>query len=54
MVSGDVVVCATGVTDGPLVSGVVFGRGYVETETVAYRSTTRTIRRIRARRPAAI
>ncbi len=54
MVSGDVVVCATGVTDGPLVGGVVFGRGYVETETVAYRSTTRTIRRIRARRPAPI
>ena len=54
MVSGDVVVCATGVTDGPLVGGVVFGRGYVETETVAYRSTTRTIRRIRARRPAAV
>mgnify|MGYP006288703053 CR=1 FL=1 len=53
MVSGDVVVCATGVTDGPLVGGVMFGRGFVETETIAYRSATGAMRRIRTRRPAA-
>lgn len=51
MVRGDVVVCVTGVTDGPLAGGVVFGKGYVEMETIAYRSATRTVRRIRARRP---
>ena len=51
MVRGDVVVCVTGVTDGPLAGGVTFGKGYVETETIAYRSATRTVRRMRARRP---
>jgi len=45
---GDVVVCATGVTDGPLLSGVRFDKGVVETETLVYRSSTGTVRRIRA------
>jgi fructose-1,6-bisphosphatase II / sedoheptulose-1,7-bisphosphatase len=50
MVTGDVVVCVTGVTDGPLVDGVVFDRGGIETETLVYRSATGTVRRIGARR----
>jgi fructose-1,6-bisphosphatase II / sedoheptulose-1,7-bisphosphatase len=45
---GDVVVAATGVTDGALLDGVRFGRGVVETDTIIYRSTTGTVRRIRA------
>jgi fructose-1,6-bisphosphatase II / sedoheptulose-1,7-bisphosphatase len=48
LASGDVIVAATGVTTGPLVSGVVLGKDYVETETVVYRSATGTVRRIRA------
>jgi fructose-1,6-bisphosphatase II / sedoheptulose-1,7-bisphosphatase len=48
LASGDVIVAATGVTDGPLVSGVHFGANYIETETVVYRSATGTVRRIRA------
>jgi fructose-1,6-bisphosphatase II / sedoheptulose-1,7-bisphosphatase len=50
MVTGDVVVCITGVTDGPLVDGVVFGKDGTETETLVYRSATGTVRRIGARR----
>lgn len=48
MAAGDVVVCVTGVTDGPLVSGVVFGKGVIETDTLVYRSATGTVRRILA------
>ena len=48
LASGDVIVCATGVTDGALLSGVRFGPQVVETETVIYRSVTGTVRRIRA------
>lgn len=50
MVTGDVVVCVTGVTDGPLVDGVVFAKGSIKTETVVYRSATGTIRCIGAKR----
>ena len=50
MISGDVLVCVTGVTDGPLVRGVVFGKDFIETDTLAYRSLTGTVRQIRARR----
>jgi fructose-1,6-bisphosphatase II / sedoheptulose-1,7-bisphosphatase len=50
MVTGDVVVCVTGVTDGPLVDGVVFDKGRIETETLVYRSATGTVRCIGARR----
>ncbi|WP_159730977.1 class II fructose-bisphosphatase [Methylosinus sp. Ce-a6] len=46
LASGDVVVCATGVTDGPLLFGVVFGKDSIETETLVYRSSTGTVRRI--------
>jgi fructose-1,6-bisphosphatase II / sedoheptulose-1,7-bisphosphatase len=48
LASGDVIVCATGVTDGPLLKGVKFGREVIETETVIYRSVTGTVRRIQA------
>jgi fructose-1,6-bisphosphatase II / sedoheptulose-1,7-bisphosphatase len=46
LASGDVIVCATGVTDGPLLKGVKFRPDFVETETVIYRSVTGTVRRI--------
>jgi fructose-1,6-bisphosphatase II / sedoheptulose-1,7-bisphosphatase len=53
MVTGDVVVCVTGVTDGPLVDGVAFGKGFIKTETLVYRSATGTVRCIGARRRVA-
>ncbi|MGU3538160.1 class II fructose-bisphosphatase [Methylobacterium sp. A54F] len=43
---GDVIVAATGVTDGALLRGVRFRPGSIETETVIYRSATGTVRRI--------
>jgi fructose-1,6-bisphosphatase II / sedoheptulose-1,7-bisphosphatase len=46
LASGDVIVCATGVTDGALLKGVKFGKHFVETETVIYRSVTGTVRKI--------
>ncbi|MFN3890682.1 MAG: class II fructose-bisphosphatase [Beijerinckiaceae bacterium] len=48
LASGDVIVCATGVTTGPLLKGVKFSADIVETETVIYRSVTGTVRRIQA------
>jgi len=48
LASGDVIVCATGVTDGALLQGVKFGKDVIETETVIYRSVTGTVRRIHA------
>jgi fructose-1,6-bisphosphatase II / sedoheptulose-1,7-bisphosphatase len=48
LASGDVVVAATGVTDGALLKGVRFGRDVIETETIVYRSATGTVRRIHA------
>lgn len=46
MASGDVIVAATGVTDGALLKGVFFGPDMITTETIVYRSTTGTVRRI--------
>jgi fructose-1,6-bisphosphatase II / sedoheptulose-1,7-bisphosphatase len=46
LASGDVVVAATGVTDGPLLSGVRFHGDIIETETLIYHSVTGTVRRI--------
>ncbi|GEP04406.1 class II fructose-bisphosphatase [Methylobacterium oxalidis] len=43
---GDVIVAATGVTDGALLKGVRFKPGVIGTETVVYRSSTGTVRRI--------
>jgi len=48
MVRGDCLFAATGVTDGRMLSGVKFGNGLIETETVVMRSVTGTVRWIRA------
>lgn len=49
MASGDVVFAATGVTDGNLLAGVKFRRDSIVTETLVLRSSTRTVREIKAR-----
>jgi fructose-1,6-bisphosphatase II / sedoheptulose-1,7-bisphosphatase len=46
MVRGDCLFSATGVTSGPMLSGVKFGPGIIETETVVMRSVTGTVRRV--------
>ena len=48
LAAGDVVVAATGVTDGGLLNGVRFHQHTIETDTLIYRSVTGTVRRIRA------
>ncbi|MDR3409259.1 MAG: class II fructose-bisphosphatase [Methylovirgula sp.] len=48
LAAGDVIVSLTGVTDGALVSGVRFDKDAIRTETLIYRSTTGTVRRIAA------
>ena len=48
MVRGDCLFAATGVTDGPMLDGVKFGDGMIETQTVVMRSVTGTVRWIRA------
>jgi len=48
MARGDVLFAATGVTDGNLLSGVRFGKDKVMTETVVMRSSTGTVRWIKA------
>jgi fructose-1,6-bisphosphatase II / sedoheptulose-1,7-bisphosphatase len=45
---GDVLFAATGVTDGGLLSGVRFGPRSIETHTVVMRSSSRTVRWIKA------
>lgn len=49
MASGDVLFAATGVTDGNMLKGVKFGKGYIETETIVMRSQSKTVREITAR-----
>ncbi|MFA6266179.1 MAG: class II fructose-bisphosphatase [Pseudolabrys sp.] len=46
MVKGDCLFAATGVTTGPMLRGVMFGKEVIETETVVMRSTTGTVRRV--------
>ncbi|MEW6256518.1 MAG: class II fructose-bisphosphatase [Pseudomonadota bacterium] len=46
MVRGDCIVSITGVTDGPLLSGVRLMRDTVETETLLMRAAARVVRRI--------
>ncbi|MBN9081636.1 MAG: fructose-bisphosphatase, class II [Rhizobiales bacterium 62-17] len=46
LAAGNVIVCATGVTDGALLRGVKWSGDIVETETVIYRSVTGTVRKI--------
>jgi fructose-1,6-bisphosphatase II / sedoheptulose-1,7-bisphosphatase len=48
MVKGECLFAATGVTDGQMLRGVHFGKEMIETETVVMRSTSGTIRWIRA------
>ncbi len=48
MARGDVLFAATGVTDGNLLSGVRFGKKTIMTETVVMRSSTQTVRWIKA------
>jgi len=48
MVHGDCVFAATGITTGSMLTGVRFKPGLIETETVVMRSTTGTVRWIRA------
>ncbi|MGE0282875.1 MAG: class II fructose-bisphosphatase [Rhizobiaceae bacterium] len=48
MVRGDVVFAATGVTDGNLLAGVKFGRDSITTDTLVLRSSSRTVRQIKA------
>jgi fructose-1,6-bisphosphatase II / sedoheptulose-1,7-bisphosphatase len=47
MASGDVIVAATGVTDGSLLDGVKFRGDFAETESVVLRSKTGTVRRVK-------
>ena len=49
MAKGDVYFAATGVTDGSMLEGVRFGRGYITTETVVMRSSSGTVRTIQAK-----
>jgi fructose-1,6-bisphosphatase II / sedoheptulose-1,7-bisphosphatase len=49
MASGDVLFSATGVTDGNMLAGVKFGREAIYTHTVVMRSSSGTVRWIRAK-----
>ena len=48
MVRGDCLFAATGVTSGPMLQGVKFGKDVIETDTVVMRSVTGTVRRVLA------
>jgi fructose-1,6-bisphosphatase II / sedoheptulose-1,7-bisphosphatase len=49
MAKGDVLFSATGVTDGNLLAGVKFTRDAIVTHTIVMRSSSRTVREIKAR-----
>jgi fructose-1,6-bisphosphatase II / sedoheptulose-1,7-bisphosphatase len=49
LAKGDVVFAATGVTDGSMLQGVKRGAGWISTHTIVMRSSTKTIRWIKAR-----
>lgn len=49
MARGDVLFAATGVTDGNLLSGVKFARDYIGTHTIVMRSSSQTVREIKAK-----
>jgi fructose-1,6-bisphosphatase II / sedoheptulose-1,7-bisphosphatase len=49
MARGDVLFAATGVTDGNMLSGVRFGRDSIQTHTIVMRSSSKTVREIKAR-----
>ena len=48
MARGDVLFAATGVTDGNMLSGVKFGRDMIQTHTIVMRSSSGTVREIKA------
>ena len=49
MASGDVLFAATGVTDGNMLQGVRFTRDAIVTHTIVMRSSSKTVREIKAR-----
>lgn len=49
MARGDVLFAATGVTDGNMLSGVRFARDYIQTHTIVMRSSSQTVREIKAK-----
>ncbi len=49
MAKGDVIFAATGVTDGNMLDGVKFARNEIHTHTVVMRSSSGTVREIKAR-----
>ncbi len=49
MARGETLFAATGVTDGNMLSGVRFGRHDIQTHTIVMRSSTGTVREIKAR-----
>jgi fructose-1,6-bisphosphatase II / sedoheptulose-1,7-bisphosphatase len=49
MAQGDVLFAAAGVTDGAMLSGVKFTKAFIQTQTVVMRSSTGTVRDIRAK-----
>jgi fructose-1,6-bisphosphatase II / sedoheptulose-1,7-bisphosphatase len=49
MARGDVLFSATGVTDGNMLAGVKFARDYIQTHTIVMRSSSGTVREIKAR-----
>ncbi|QKV17797.1 class II fructose-bisphosphatase [Oricola thermophila] len=49
MAHGEVIFAATGVTDGNMIGGVRFMRNYIQTETIVMRSSSKTVREIKAR-----
>ena len=51
LVSGEAVFCATGVTDGAMLSGVRRRDSFVSTHSIVMSSATRTVREVRLRRP---
>jgi fructose-1,6-bisphosphatase II / sedoheptulose-1,7-bisphosphatase len=49
MARGDVLFAATGVTDGNLLAGVKFARDHIQTHTIVMRSSSLTVREIKAK-----
>lgn len=49
MASGDVMFAATGVTDGNMLQGVRFSKSAITTHTIVMRSSSKTVREIKAR-----
>lgn len=49
MAQGDVLFAATGVTDGNMLDGVKFNKNEIITETIVMRSSSKTVREIKAR-----